>query len=143
MPDLLVELLSEEIPARMQKRAAEDLLADFTARLTRNALDFTDADSHVTPRRLVLAVTGLPDRQADIKEERKGPRVGAPQRALQGFLKANGLSSPDQAEIRESDKGKFYFAVREQRGQGTSQVLPGLIGEALQAFSWRSASNVP
>lgn len=139
MPDLLLELLSEEIPAGMQKRAAEDLLADFTARLTRNSLDYSNAVSHVTPRRLVLAIAGLPERQADAKEERKGPRVGGPEQALQGFLKANGLSSPDQAEIRETDKGTFYFAVREQRGQDTVQVLPGLIGDALQAFTWRKS----
>ncbi len=92
MPDLLLELFSEEIPARMQARAAEDLRKMVTDRLVDAGLAYEGATAFATPRRLALAVQGIPVRQPDLKEEKKGPRVGAPEAAVQGFLKSAGLA---------------------------------------------------
>jgi len=138
MAELLVELFSEEIPARMQARAAEDFKKLVTAKLKTASLDFASATAHVTPRRLVLAVDGLPDKQPDQTEERKGPRVGSPDKAVQGFLRGAGLVSIDDpaVQVRSSDKGDFYFAVREIQGQNSVAVLPGLIVEAIRELSW-------
>ena len=97
MPELLLEILSEEIPARMQARAADDLKRLVCDRLKAAGLAFTGASAYVTPRRLALVVEGLPERQPDASEEKKGPKVGAPEPAIQGFLKANGLASIDEA----------------------------------------------
>ncbi len=98
MPDLLLELFSEEIPARMQVRAAEDLRKLVTDRLVGAGLAYEGAKAFVTPRRLALAVQGVPVRQADAKEEKKGPRVGAPEAAVQGFVRAAGLKSISEAK---------------------------------------------
>src|SRR6218665_599593 len=102
MPELLLELFSEEIPARFQRRAAEDLKKAVTDALVERGLLYEGARACATPRRLALNVTGVPARSPDPHEERKGPRVGAPQPAIDGFLKAAGLTSIDQATI-ESD----------------------------------------
>ncbi|HEY9214918.1 MAG TPA: glycine--tRNA ligase subunit beta, partial [Ancylobacter sp.] len=99
MPDLLLELFCEEIPARMQANAADSLRKMVTDALVERGLVYEGAKAFVTPRRLALAVHGLPANQPDVHEERKGPRVGAPEAALQGFLKASGLTSIDQAKI--------------------------------------------
>src|SRR5215510_14269875 len=99
MPDLLLELFSEEIPARMQARAADDLKKLVTDKLVAAGLLYEGAKAFVTPRRLALAVAGVPARQPDVKEEKRGPRVGAPEGAIQGFLKAAGLASIDKAKI--------------------------------------------
>ena len=99
MPELLLELLSEEIPARMQRKAADDLRKLVTDALVERGLVYEGAKAFATPRRLALHVAGLPIRGSDIREERKGPRVGAPDAAVQGFLKASGLTSLDQATI--------------------------------------------
>src|SRR5476651_2910857 len=104
MPDLLLELFSEEIPARMQRQAAEDLKRLVTNALVERNLLYEGAQSFVTPRRLTLHVVGLPAAQADSREERKGPRVGAPEAAIQGFLKSAGLASLDQATITSDGK---------------------------------------
>ncbi len=136
MAELLLELLSEEIPARMQARAAEDLKRLVTEGLTEAGLDYGDARAFVTPRRLALVVDGLPEMQPDVTEERKGPKVGAPDQAVQGFMKANGLASIEQAEVRTTDKGAFYFAVRQVRGRPTAEVLPGLVEKAIRSLSW-------
>ncbi len=136
MAELLVELLSEEIPARMQARAAEDFKRLVTAGLAKARLDFTRADAFVTPRRLVLVVAGLPERQPDIEEERKGPRVGAPQGAIDGFLKATGLASIAEAKIQESGKGSFYFAVRQIAGQPARDALAGVLADAIAQMPW-------
>ncbi len=136
MPELLLELRSEEIPARMQVRAAEDLRHLVCGRLGEAGLTFDHAFATSSPRRLVLAVEGLPARQPDRTEERKGPKLGAPQQAIEGFLKANGLASTDAAEVRETPKGEFFFAVRTIQGQATREVLPGLLAEAIRAFGW-------
>src|ERR1700739_4196837 len=108
MPDLLLELFSEEIPARMQARAAEDLKTLVTDRLVAAGLPYEGAKAFVTPRRLALAVQGVPVRQSDQREERKGPRVGAPEGAIKGFLKASGLASIDAAKIeKDAKRGDF------------------------------------
>ncbi|MGH6886556.1 MAG: glycine--tRNA ligase subunit beta, partial [Geminicoccales bacterium] len=136
MAELLLELLSEEIPARMQARAAEDLKRLVTDKLKAAGLALQSAEATVTPRRLTLVVQGLPARQPDRREERKGPREGAPEQAVQGFLKASGLKSLAEAELRESDKGKFYFTVREIAGQPTMDLLPALVAEIVSALAW-------
>src|SRR6201993_4742887 len=118
MPDLMFELFSEEIPARMQARAADDLRKMVTDRLVDAGLVYEGATAFATPRRLALAVQGIPARQPDLKEEKKGPRVGAPEAAVQGFLKSAGLKSIAEAKIqRDSKKGEFYIAVMEQKGR--------------------------
>lgn len=136
MPELLVELLSEEIPARMQARAADDLKRLVTDRLDAAGLSYSRAAAYVTPRRLALHLEDLPERQPDVTEEKKGPKVGAPEQAVQGFLKANGLQSLDQAETRDTGKGTFYFAVRNIPGRPTAQVLSELLHDAIHALVW-------
>ncbi len=136
MPELLLELFSEEIPARMQARAAEDLKRLVSEKLTAAGLVFTRADSYVTPRRLALVVDGLPEKTEDVTEEKKGPRVGSPDQAIQGFLKGAGLTSLDQCEKRMVGKAESWFAVVNKKGQATASVLPDLIGGTLAALPW-------
>jgi glycyl-tRNA synthetase beta chain len=136
MAELLLELFSEEIPARMQARASDDLKRLVTEKLKAAGLTFTRADAYATPRRLALVVDGLPTAQPDVKEEKKGPRVGSPQQAIDGFLKSAGLSSLDQCEKRDTGKGEFYFAVIEKKGGATGAVLERAIGEVLQELPW-------
>jgi glycyl-tRNA synthetase beta chain len=136
MSELLLEILSEEIPARMQTRAADDLKRLVTDGLKAAGLTFTDARTFATPRRLALVVDGLPAARPDISEERRGPRVGAPDNAIQGFLKGAGLGSLDQAEKRDTGKGEFWFAVIRKKGGPTADVLPGVVDAALKALPW-------
>ncbi|HSD34475.1 MAG TPA: glycine--tRNA ligase subunit beta [Alphaproteobacteria bacterium] len=143
MPELLIELFTEEIPARMQSRAAEDFRRLMTEKLTAAGLGFTDARSYVTPRRLALAVEGLPERQPDVTEERRGPRVGAPDQAIQGFLKGAGLASLDQAEQRDTGKGVFWFAVARKAGRPTAEVVAEALSDTLRAFPWPKSMRWP
>jgi glycyl-tRNA synthetase beta chain len=136
MPELLLELLSEEIPARMQARAAEDLKRLVCEGLERAQLAYMRADEYVTPRRLALVVEGLPDRQPDVREERKGPRVGSPDAAIQGFLRASRLAEIDQAEIRDTEKGKFHFAVRIMAGLPIDRAIVSVLGDAIDNLPW-------
>ncbi|HUI17411.1 MAG TPA: glycine--tRNA ligase subunit beta [Alphaproteobacteria bacterium] len=136
MAELLLELLSEEIPARMQARGAEELSRLVGEKLKEARLDFARAEAEVTPRRLALVVDGLPDEQPDLLEERKGPRVGAPETALQGFLKSAGLTALDQCERRTLGNAEFYFAVRKLPGRKTVELLPALVVAAVRALSW-------
>ncbi|MGU3495788.1 glycine--tRNA ligase subunit beta [Xanthobacteraceae bacterium A53D] len=137
MPDLLLELFSEEIPARMQAQAAESLRKLVTDALVERGLLYEGAKAFVTPRRLALAVHGLPGRQADAREERKGPRVGAPEAAIQGFLKSTGLTSIDQAEVvKDAKKGEFYVALIEKPGQPTTDVIAQIMPEIIRTFPW-------
>lgn len=136
MAEFLLELLSEEIPARMQARAAEDLRRLVTGKLKAAGVAFERSAAHVTPRRLTLAIDGLPEKQPDVSEEKKGPRVGAPEQALRGFVKGNGLASIDQAERRETPKGTFYFAVRRVPGRPTADVLAEIVIGAVQEMPW-------
>ncbi|MGA7490350.1 MAG: glycine--tRNA ligase subunit beta [Xanthobacteraceae bacterium] len=136
MPDLLLELFSEEIPARMQARAAEDLRKLVTDRLVAAGLLYDGAKAFVTPRRLVLAVQGLPARQPDVREEKKGPRVGAPDGAVQGFLRAAGLKSIAEAKVQPDKKGDFYVAVIEKPGRPAIEVIAEIVPEVVKAFPW-------
>jgi len=136
MAELLLEVRSEEIPARMQTRAADDLKRLVADGLKAAGLAFTDARAFATPRRLSLVVDGLPAARPDVSEERRGPRVGAPDNAIQGFLKGAGLSSLDQAEKRDTGKGEFWFAVLKKKGGPTADALPGVIDAALKALPW-------
>ena len=136
MPELLIELFSEEIPARMQARASADLKRLVTAGLDKAGLSYGEARAYVTPRRLALVVEDLPDKQPDVTEEKKGPKVGAPEKAIQGFMKANGLDDIAEAETRDSDKGSFYFLVRHVAGRPSKEVLPEVIEGAVRALSW-------
>ncbi|RFB78895.1 glycine--tRNA ligase subunit beta [Methylovirgula sp. 4M-Z18] len=137
MPDLLLELFSEEIPARMQRQAAEDLRKLVTNALVDQGLTYEGAKAFATPRRLALHIAGLPVRQPDLHEEKKGPRVGAPDAAIQGFLKSAGLASLDEAKI-ESDpkKGEFYVAHLHRPGRETPLVLADLLPGIIRSFPW-------
>ncbi len=135
MAELLLELLSEEIPARMQARAAEDLKRLAAEGLAKAGLAFSRVDAFVTPRRLVLVVDGLPAKQPDAVEERRGPRVDAPQQAIDGFLRANAMTL-DQCEQRDIGKGVFWFATIRKKGARTAQVLPAIVEGALARLSW-------
>lgn len=135
MSELLVELFSEEIPARMQKKAAEDLLSLLTDKLKKAGLEFGAATAHVTPRRLVAVIDGLPDKQPDTREERRGPKADAPEKALQGFLGSVGLTL-EQCEKRETPKGTFLYAIVETKGAETRTVLPGIVAEAVRDLAW-------
>ena len=135
MPELLLELFSEEIPARMQARAADDLKRLVTEGLKAAGLAFDRAEAFVTPRRLALVVDGLPAQQPDTREEKRGPRVDAPDKAIQGFLKGNGLTL-EECERRETDKGPFLFAVKEVTGRATEDALPQPMADAVMNITW-------
>jgi glycyl-tRNA synthetase beta chain len=137
MPDLLLELRSEEIPARMQRRAADDLRKLVTDALVERGFLYDGAKAFATPRRLALHVAGLPARGKDVREERKGPRVGAPEAAVQGFLKSAGLASLDQATIvSDPKKGESYVAVIEKPGRDTLDVLAEILPGIIRSFPW-------
>ena len=137
MPDLLLELFSEEIPARMQRQAAEDLKRLVTNALIERNLTYEGAQAFVTPRRLALHVVGLPSVQPTSREERKGPRVGAPEAAIQGFLKSAGLARVEDATIeKDPKKGEFYVAVIEKPGRTTSEAVAEIVPAIVRAFPW-------
>ena len=135
MPELFLELRSEEIPARMQFKAADDLQRMVCDGLKANGLSFGKAQSFVTPRRLALVVDDVPAAQPDIKEEKRGPRVGAPQAALDGFLKSAGLTL-EQCEKRDTGKGEFWFATVESKGRPSAVVVKELIEKTMGDFPW-------
>ena len=140
MPDLLLELFSEEIPARMQAKAADDLRKMVTDKLVAEGLVYEGAKAFVTPRRLALTVHGLPARQPDLKDERKGPKVGAPEAAVQGFLKATGLKSLDEAKIqKDPKKGDFYVALIEKEGRPAIDVIAEIVPVVIRTFPWPKA----
>lgn len=137
MPDLLLELFSEEIPARMQRRASEDLRKLITDGLVEAGLTYEGAKAYATPRRLTLHVTGVPARSADIREEKKGPRVGSPEGAIQGFLKAAGLSSIEEASVvNDPKKGDFYVAIATRHGRAAIDIIGELVPKVVRAFPW-------
>ncbi len=137
MPDLLLELFSEEIPARMQQRAAEDLKKGITNRLVDAGLVYEGAKAFVTPRRLALHVAGIPTRSPDVNEEKKGPRVGAPDKAIEGFLRGAGLSSIDEAETAEDPKkGAFYVAKIVKPGRAAEEIIAEAVKEVVETFPW-------
>jgi glycyl-tRNA synthetase beta chain len=143
MPELLLELFTEEIPARMQARAAEDLAALARERLQAAGLVPARVEAQVTPRRLVLVAEGLPAAQPDISEERRGPRVGAPANAIEGFLKSAGLASLAECEERDTGKGVFYFATIRRAGKPTAEVLPDLLRKIVLDLPWPKSMRFP
>ena len=136
MPELLLELFSEEIPARMQARAAEDLRKLITDRLVDAGLVYEGAKAFVTPRRLALSVNGVPARQTDVREEKKGPRVGAPESAIAGFVKSAGLKSIKDAKVQPDKKGDFHVAVIEKPGRAAIEVIKDVVMTTLVTFPW-------
>ena len=136
MPQLLLELFSEEIPARMQKRAEEDLLKLMREKLAARGLAFEKVQTFSAPRRLGLVIEDLAAKAADVNEEKKGPRVGAPDQAIHGFLKSAGLKSIDEAQIVEDKKGAFYVARIERAGRPTPEILQEALPEIVRAFPW-------
>ncbi len=135
MAELLLELFSEEIPARMQAKASADLRKLVTDKLKAAGLAFDSAQDYVTPRRLTLVLDGLPEKQPDVSEERRGPRVDAPEKAIQGFLGATGLTL-EQCEKRDTGKGEFWFAVIEKKGEATEDILPEIILSSIRDLPW-------
>ena len=137
MPDLLLEFFSEEIPARMQPRAAEDLKKLVTDRLVEAGLVYEGAKAFATPRRLALTVHGIPVKQPDVHEEKKGPRVGAPEGAIAGFLKSAGLTSINEAKVeKDPKKGDFYVAIVEKPGRAAIQVIAEIVPDIVRNFPW-------
>ena len=136
MPDLLLDLFSEEIPARMQAGAAREMLKSLEVKLAEAGLAYAQAEAFYGPRHLTFSITGLPLRQEDRVEERKGPKEGAPEPALQGFLRGAGLQSLDEAELRDTGKGQVWFAVKQVPGQATAAVLPQIILDVIQGYTW-------
>ncbi len=141
MAEFLLELFSEEIPARFQKQAADDLGRIFCEKLKASALTFDHAKAHVTPRRLALVIEGLPLEQPSRTEEKKGPKIDAPAAAVEGFLKSVGLSSLDQCEQRDTPKGKIWIAVSHIEGRKVKDVLPELIEQTLREIPWKKSMN--
>jgi len=139
VPDLLFELFSEEIPARMQARAADDLKKMVTDRLVDAGLVYEGARAYVTPRRLTLFVQGVPAHQPDLREEKKGPRVNAPDAAIQGFLKSAGLASVAEAKIERDKRGDFYVALIEKPGRSAAEVLTEILPVVIRTFPWPKA----
>jgi len=137
MPDLLLELRSEEIPARMQRKAAGDLKKMVTDGLVEAGLTYEAATEYWTPRRLALDIRGLTARSRDVREERKGPSVKAPEQAIQGFLRSAGLSDVGEAEIRsDPKKGDFYVAVIEKPGRIAEEIVAEVVPAVVRAFPW-------
>jgi len=135
MPDLLLELFSEEIPARMQARAAADLRRLVTDRLVEAGLTYSGAGAFATPRRLALSVTGLPAQGPDRVEERRGPRADAPVQAVEGFLRSTGLAR-DQLEEREDRKGRVLFATIRHEGRPAPEAVAEAVEHAVRSFPW-------
>jgi glycyl-tRNA synthetase beta chain len=135
MPHLLLELFSEEIPARMQAKAAEDLRSLITNGLVEAGLTYEGAQSHATPRRLVLAIDGLDAKARDTREERKGPKVDAPQAAIDGFLKSTGLTL-DQLTKQDDKKGQVYIAVIARKGRDATEIIANLVPKVIREFPW-------
>ncbi len=135
MPDLLIELLSEEIPARMQPRATADLKRLVTDGLVEAGLTYGHAEAFATPRRLTLALEGLSAASKATREERKGPRTDAPEKALEGFLRSTGLTK-DQLEARDDKKGQVWFAVIEKPGRPAAEIVAETLEAAIRNFPW-------
>ena len=143
MSELLLELLSEEIPARMQPRAIQGLTGLLRDKLAAAQITAESIRGYVTPRRLSVVAEGIPVARPDRAEERRGPRVGAPQPAIDGFLRSAGLAAVTECEIRETDRGKFYFAVVNRPGRPAREVLPELILGAMAELPWPKSMRYP
>jgi glycyl-tRNA synthetase beta chain len=135
MPDLLIELFSEEIPARMQAKAADDLKSRVTNGLVEAGLTYAGAAAYATPRRLALRVDGLTERSPDVKEERKGPRTDAPEQAIEGFLRGAGVTR-DQLIERDEKKGRVFYAVIEKPGRPAAEIVAEVLEDTIRNFPW-------
>lgn len=137
MPDLLLELFSEEIPARMQRKAAGKLRARVTGALVDAGLTYEGAREYWTPRRLTLDLRGLTARSADVSEERKGPRIDAPEKAIEGFLRGAGLSSIEEASVQsDPKKGEFYVAIIKKEGRNAEEIIAEIMPGIIRDFAW-------
>ena len=143
MSELLLELLSEEIPARMQRGGVQGLTGLLADKFTAAEIPAESMQGYVTPRRLVVIAEGIPATQPDRTEERRGPRVGASQPAIDGFLRSAGIASTGQCEIRGTDRGEFYFAVVSRAGRPAREVLPELIRAAIAELPWPKSMRYP
>ncbi len=141
--ELLLELLSEEIPARMQRRAIDDLVALLQGKLADAEIPAASCHGYVTPRRLTVIADGIPAQQPDRSEERRGPRVGSPAQAIDGFLRGAGLRSIDECEIRDTGRGEFYFAIRHNMGRPAEDILPELLRAAIGELPWPKTMRFP
>ncbi|WP_300528409.1 glycine--tRNA ligase subunit beta [Maricaulis sp.] len=142
MSELLFEVFCEEIPAGMQAKAAKDLEAALVKALGEAGLKAESTTALVGARRLSVVMTGLPAKADDVREERKGPRVGAPEKALQGFLRGAGLDSTDSCEQREDKKGAFWVAIIDKPGRQTTEVVAEAIPAILQNFHWPKSMKI-
>ena len=138
MADLLLEIFSEEIPARMQKRAAADLKKLVTDGMVEAGITYESAAAFATPRRLCLSVTGVLEKSPTLREERKGPRVDAPEKALAGFLRGAGLSK-DELSVKDDKKGQFYVAVIEKPGRAAADVIAEVVEATIRKFPWQKS----
>ncbi|MEA1942988.1 MAG: glycine--tRNA ligase subunit beta [Pseudomonadota bacterium] len=136
MSELLFEIFCEEIPARMQPKAEAELERLLGEKLKAAGLAWSSLTTFAGPRRLGLVIDGLPVKTEDVREERKGPRVGAPDKAVEGFLRGAGIDSLDQCEKREDKKGEFWVALIEKPGRATAEVIAEAIPEVMKAFPW-------
>ena len=137
MADLILELFSEEIPARMQAKAESDLGTALEKALGEAGLNWSKLETASGPRRLTVFMDGLTERSADVKEERKGPKVGAPDKAVEGFLRGAGLSDISQAEVRsDPKKGDFYVAVIETPGRDATDIIAEAVPAIIRGFHW-------
>ncbi|HEX3412203.1 MAG TPA: glycine--tRNA ligase subunit beta, partial [Stellaceae bacterium] len=139
----MLELLSEEIPAGMQRRAITELTELLRAKLTAAEIPAAKMRGYVTPRRLTIIAEGLPAGQPDRSEERRGPRVGAPAPAIDGFLRSAGLASIEECEIRDTGRGEFYFATINRPGRPAVEVLPELVRSAIFELPWQNSMRYP
>ena len=141
--ELLLELLSEEIPARMQVRAVEDLARLIRDKLATAEIPAARITGYTTPRRLTIIANGIPATQPERTEERRGPRIGAPAQAIDGFLRAAGLTRIEQCEMRDTGRGEFYFATTRRAGRAAGEVLPELLHAAIVDVPWGSPRTAP
>jgi glycyl-tRNA synthetase beta chain len=141
--ELLLELLSEEIPARIQRRAIEEFAGLVGDKLAAAEIPAQNLRGYVTPRRLTLIADGIPGQQPDRSEERRGPRVGAPPQALDGFLRAAGLGTIEECEIRDTGRGEFYFAILQRPGRPAAEILPELVRAAIGELAWPTSMRYP
>jgi glycyl-tRNA synthetase beta chain len=135
MPDLLIELFSEEIPARMQARAAEDLRRLVTGGMVDRGLTYAHAAAFATPRRLALAVEGLAEGTPALREERRGPRTDAPEKAIEGFLRSAGVAR-EALRVQEDRKGPVFVAVLDRPGRAAAEVVAEVLAETVRDFPW-------
>src|SRR4029079_17994149 len=137
MCELLLALFSEEIPARLQTRAADDLRRLMVDGLKAKGLEVGEARAFATPQRLALVIEGVPKKSPAVSEEKKGPRVGAPEQAIAGFLKGAGLASLDEAQIvKDEKKGDFYVARIDKPGRAAAEIVNEVLRETILNFPW-------